>query len=400
MGRRLSPARVSGTSEQLEGAPEGEGQPGGSLLSHIDMPQPDEEIVGSFVPIVGWVWERSGVEWVEARTSKGVTVATRVMRPDVAEHFGDPDAVQSGFYATVERGLWDGECELWAGLGSGEPVMFTKVAVSLDQTAFGVVHQRLLEILACPSCHASIEAQQRTCGRCARPFEWMGEVPSFLGLTTSLMARGEPVSRNPALENIAGEYFDLDGGGLFLDDGAGWPPRGHPAVVQLEVERFPGTNVVGEGSELPFDDATFDGVMSHAVMEHVPDPFGYAKELVRVLKPGARFIVHSAFLQPVHAYPNHYFNTTLEGLRLLFGGTNIIEAGVAPFQHPWLALEWMLRSYRQGFTNDEDRSRFEQMRIGDLLGDAAEDRPMSQFQALREEAVRELAAGVYVLGER
>jgi len=40
------------------------------------------------------------------------------------------------------------------------------------------------------------------------------------------------------------------------------------------------------------------------------------------------------------------------------------------------------------------------MRIADLLGDMEEDRPMRDFQSLSEDTTLELAAGVYILGER
>jgi len=35
-----------------------------------------------------------------------------------------------------------------------------------------------------------------------------------------------------------------------------------------------------------------------------------------------------------------------------------------------------MRSYCAGFTNDDERKRFKNMRIADLLGDMEEDRPM------------------------
>ena len=46
------------------------------------------------------------------------------------------------------------------------------------------------------------------------------------------------------------------------------------------------TNVTftyGDGTALPFRDASFDLVLSHSVIEHVPDPLAYLKEARRVL---------------------------------------------------------------------------------------------------------------------
>ncbi|MDH3581672.1 MAG: class I SAM-dependent methyltransferase, partial [Hyphomicrobiales bacterium] len=49
------------------------------------------------------------------------------------------------------------------------------------------------------------------------------------------------------------------------------------------------TNVTfdtGSAYELPFEDARFDAVFSHAMLEHLRDPLAVIKEMHRVLKPG------------------------------------------------------------------------------------------------------------------
>lgn len=46
------------------------------------------------------------------------------------------------------------------------------------------------------------------------------------------------------------------------------------------------TAVIDPGQPLPFDDASFDLIVSRYVFEHVADPAGAAAELMRVLKPG------------------------------------------------------------------------------------------------------------------
>jgi SAM-dependent methyltransferase len=373
----------------------------GEMQFFLDIPSGDKEIHGAFVPVRGWVWHPDGVETVEARTTKGsVPAMVRFGRADVFKALLDhPYGFHTGFYIEVERTMWDGSAELWIQTCKGEWGKFHTLNFTLHDEDFQRAQEKLMSVLVCPECHRPTEQYHPACDGCRRPVEWMGEVPSFLGLQPSPLARGEPVSRHAALEEIAPEYFDIKPDSILLDAGAGWPPKGRGEVIQLEIERFPSTNVVADGSQLPFRAETFDGIISHAVMEHVKDPFGYAQELMRVLKPGARFICHSAFLQPVHAYPHHYFNTTLEGLKVLFKGARIVEAGVASFQRPWLALEWILRSYCHGLTDDAERERFKQMKIADLLGDMDEDRPLSDFQSLTEEANLELAAGVYILGE-
>jgi SAM-dependent methyltransferase len=45
--------------------------------------------------------------------------------------------------------------------------------------------------------------------------------------------------------------------------------------------------MVGDGMNLPFADATFDGVFCSNLLEHVPDPMAVVDEIARVCKPGA-----------------------------------------------------------------------------------------------------------------
>jgi ubiquinone/menaquinone biosynthesis C-methylase UbiE len=55
--------------------------------------------------------------------------------------------------------------------------------------------------------------------------------------------------------------------------------------------------VQGDGSRLPFRDATFDLVLSHSVVEHVVDVDGYFRECARVLRPGgALYLSTSPYL--------------------------------------------------------------------------------------------------------
>ena len=47
---------------------------------------------------------------------------------------------------------------------------------------------------------------------------------------------------------------------------------------------------VADAEQIPYDDATFDVVVGHAVLHHIPDLDRAFREVLRVLKPGGRFV--------------------------------------------------------------------------------------------------------------
>ena len=51
------------------------------------------------------------------------------------------------------------------------------------------------------------------------------------------------------------------------------------------------TSVNGDGTQLPFADASFDRIIASEVMEHVPDDMAALDELTRVLRPGGTIAI-------------------------------------------------------------------------------------------------------------
>ena len=155
--------------------------------------------------------------------------------------------------------------------------------------------------------------------------------------------------------------------GLVLDFGAGSPRHAFPNVCQVEIARYPGTDIVVAEGRLPLADGCVDAVLSQSVLEHVKDPFLYVSDMFRVLKPGGRVLVDAAFMQPLHGYPSHYFNMTNYALAELFKRFVVESLSVGPHQHPWLALDWILGSYCRGMPDQADQAWFRQLRVGELM---------------------------------
>jgi hypothetical protein len=118
---------------------------------------------------------------------------------------------------------------------------------------------------------------------------------------------------------------DVTDEGIILDCGSGDRCHPVPRVINFEYSRFKSPDIFGDRHKLPFNDNSFDLVLSQAVFEHLYDPFTAAAEILRVLKPGGTLYVESAFMQPLHAVPYHFFNTTGWGLEHFFKNCQILE---------------------------------------------------------------------------
>ena len=131
------------------------------------------------------------------------------------------------------------------------------------------------------------------------------------------------------------------GGGTL---GAGMAPLlDHPAVDATETDVWlgPRTQLVCDGHDLPFGDATFDAVVCQAVLEHVLEPPRVVAEIHRVLRPGGLLYAEIPFMQQVHEGAHDLTRYTYVGQRRLFRDFDEVASGAVC--GPAMALAWSLR---------------------------------------------------------
>lgn len=200
----------------------------------------------------------------------------------------------------------------------------------------------ILSVLTCPDCRSplGLAGSALECGGCGARYAIHAGRPAFLpdGAAPKLMPH-EHISNQPPKGILDWmTWFD----GRILNIGAGGTRVKLENVVEMEYSIFRHTDVVADAHRLPFADAAFDAVVSFNTFEHLYDPEAAAAEIHRVLKPGGRLVVHTAFLQPLHEPPHHYYNTTEFGLRRWFQAFDIKGVSVSENFNPAHVIAWLI----------------------------------------------------------
>ena len=128
-----------------------------------------------------------------------------------------------------------------------------------------------------------------------------------------------PLVMNPAEP----KGFPLGRWNLYIG-GAGRVVEGY---VNLDLFPMPGVHVAADAERLPFPAGLFQRVECDAVLEHVRDPERVMREIERVLAPGGYAHVVTPFCHPFHEYPKDYRRFTLDGLKLMAGGMEVVAEG-------------------------------------------------------------------------
>jgi ubiquinone/menaquinone biosynthesis C-methylase UbiE len=83
------------------------------------------------------------------------------------------------------------------------------------------------------------------------------------------------------------------------------------AAMRAQIPRRPGIQVLeGDASALPFPDGSADGAWLSLVIHHIPDLDAAAREIRRVLRPGAPVLVRQGFpgrVDTTHTFPWEFF---------------------------------------------------------------------------------------------
>jgi SAM-dependent methyltransferase len=174
----------------------------------------------------------------------------------------------------------------------------------------------LISVLACPYCRSTLQSapDHLVCQTCARSFPLRNGIALFLPEPVAVVSaehQSHPLGPDYEATLLAGEQF-------VLHIGAGATSLRYPNCIEFEHKIFRHTDVVGDAHQLPFRDGVFDRVFAFNVFEHLRDPRSVAEEIFRVLKPGGSVAIHTAFLQPLHEEPAHFYNCTAYGAREWF----------------------------------------------------------------------------------
>jgi len=129
--------------------------------------------------------------------------------------------------------------------------------------------------------------------------------------------------------------------GPVLHLSAGGSARRFEHVIEADAAVFRHTDLIADVHHLPFADQIFDAVIALNAFEHYRDPRAAAREILRVLRPGGRVLIRTAFMQPLHEAPWHFYNCTRYGLEAWFEDFETEKLHVSENFHPGYSLSWL-----------------------------------------------------------
>lgn len=150
--------------------------------------------------------------------------------------------------------------------------------------------------------------------------------------------------------------------GNVIDIGCGQKP--YKNIIEKHASKYFGleykktlhgldkADVVGNAMVLPFKPGSADFVLSLQVMEHIPEPEKYLKEIHRILKSGGYTLLMTPFMWGEHEAPYDFFRYTRFGLEYLAkkAGFEVIEvyADTGFFTTTIIRFNYFLMNYAKG----------------------------------------------------
>jgi SAM-dependent methyltransferase len=264
-------------------------------------------------------------------------------------------------------------------------------------------HEIIYPLLKCINCgHSKLQIIHKSlkCKKCSQIY------PIYKGTPVMTL---EPKKSTNFDEStlVSHEYPDQlkelikkTGNELALDLGSSNNPDDVENLVKLDILCFPTVDVVGDAENLPFKNECFRMVISRSAFEHIRDIEAAANNIFRVLKPDGEVYIEAAFLQPLHSYPDHYYNMTVSGLENLFSDFKKIESGIRDYQYPSFTIKWILRLWAKKMP-PEERKKFLKVRVGEIIKEYERD-PFSKkwLTSFNKQELEELACGVFYHGKK
>lgn len=203
--------------------------------------------------------------------------------------------------------------------------------------------EKLIGLLSCPQCGGddfNLSQAHLQCNGCLFSYPIVNGIPIFTNSPQETKIIPIEHTSNPPPERFIDWLKELDG--YSLNIGAGNSQTKITNCIELEYSIYKTTDIVADAHCLPFKDEVFDAVVSFNTFEHLQDPFTAAKEILRVLKPGGKVVIHTAFLQPLHEQPAHYYNATKYGILNWFSQFDVESCKVLKQFNPALTIAWLV----------------------------------------------------------
>jgi len=228
----------------------------------------------------------------------------------------------------------------------------------------------LAELLQCQNCgyqQLLVQSLALTCTQCGVVYPVIGGAAVFRSPPESVKVF--PVGH--VSNQISSTIIDWLAGlsGYSLNIGAGGTLAKVPRCIEMEYSVYRNTDVVGDAHELPFKDNVFEAVVAFNVFEHLREPTKAAHEIFRVLKPGGKVMIHTAFLQPLHEEPVHFYNATKYGVLEWFSDFEVKDCQVSWNFNPAFTLGWLshdLLYYVSQVLGEEAHQKLSEMTLKDL----------------------------------